>query len=1009
VKIDDINRALMPAVQKVNAKRQIVESLQQRVASEKDPKARGALLDQLEGARRELRGEAEGLAALGQDFGLFADDGLGHDDLARGLGSTGRLMEGQNDLAGLRGGFGHEVTDAQTRAVVGQKVGNATEGAAVIAARRQKDIDAIVRHVADGGKTGLSGEQQKAWDFWTNLARSQPNTFGMNDAQARRAGLAMMQANVTNVDPGVAGSVVVGDEGEARALVRTRRRMLPYRASAADVEGVLNVNKGTMTADEAAGLANARLRARRLGVDEDEVRGIMAARGFSGAQGEMDAIGEAFASRAAARYAVTDQDRAAFRAAHPDVPAGADVDALILGRRAAADKERFSKFWGGEEGQAFRESVENAGSDVETVADRLTRGPQMTRRLGTRAVTMAEGLRSDQQRLRELALHHAGGDVARLLAGDLTTDATTRAGADAAAAVRTEVAAIQRRQRGTLAELAGAEGARGRQFELGDYGAARTRVIDEAVRAGRLTPEQGAAMKRADLSPMLRAQLASRSRELGSEDQAKLFLGIDPGATNLSEYQLAKVNAVRHGAGSDEAAIGVFGRDRYDALSPNDKTRVLSSLKAGTGGDRTAAMQMLGVTEAQVAADPELAERVAAVAAGVGSDGHLRLLTGGDPTKMRAAKAGLSSESWAREVMGLGADPVPADIQAKIAAVREAMGNEAEADRLLAATGGGAGGALGGVAGQEAARAKLSRNLSLLRRISPEQEALLMRHSKGSDRLQTLADKHRTTVAGLSTAKLSKSESELYRKLSADQAASDADVQALAKTLGVSPDELIGSTGALKTLDRAYAAYAKKAEMSPAALAKAVLSEYGFQTGDQAGRTEQQLAEQMSSVKGRAMGRRVLESAQALKSVAARGGKPGAGGVSDMMAEYAETARSGDAARMAEFQRKYGFGSDPAGQAEFARFQRDASFQQQTGLLKVGREGKLNREDDLLRMYSMATRAGEKTGAGPDGRGGEPQRITGRLEIQLKSDGTGFGDLSGAYGGGLDYTAPGGS
>lgn len=997
VKTEDINRAILPQIQKLSERRQALEKLQNDVMQERDPQKKAALVQQLAVVERELKGQATGLAKVGEQFGLFSADSLTGEDLGRGLDSGSNLVAAQNDLAGLRGGFGLEVSDAQIARVKGKPIADETEQAAVLLGRRQKDLDDIEHHLADP-KHALSADQQKTLTEWMGKARSFPDTAGMNDGQARVQAAAMMRANLRNMDPAELAKIGregAKDDNDARALIRTKRRLTPYRTDKAGVDEVMKEYPG-MTEREAYDQGNARLRAVRLGVDKEDVAEFRAKnKGFEGAQGETDAIAELFKQKADKMFEVTDADRAAMKADPRYVdPSAEDVEkfskvndvtglspdqikermtnARIMGARQGAHDARFNQMWRSNEGAAFREAADNAGQDVETVSQKLVQSPQMVQRLGTRAVEMSDTLRGGQQRLREMANAYAGGDVGRLMAGHYTIDWRKDGAKDTISRVRRQVTAISAEQRSIMAELHEQEGQPGRRWQLGDEGEARNRVLDEEVAGGRLTKEKADQMRSTNLSPLMRERVLDARRQLGGDGAARDFLGIARGATNLSELQHAKIAAARYGAGAGEEAAGVLGRDKFDALDAKGQEAAVAQMRKGFGGSAAEAQKYLGLSDKDMESD-EAKWRVRAVADGLSSDAHVRQLSGlsdaqlatKDPKEQKenaktleAMKLGLSSEQYARNRLGLAPEKMDGDLLRRAQVYRERAGNEAEARRLMGIK---PGQQLGVV--QKAMLGQMAYDVGTARRLSP------------------------------------------------DQPIDAKSIPELAKALGVDPKDLEGvaRVGKLQLSAQQKAAAASNA--NPVDLGRDILKEYGFSVGDEATKAQKEFGALLEGTAGRGFGERALATTKTLKSLAG-------GGLDkvDAMAEDYYKAVSGGKdrdAKMKEFRKQHGMlETDEFGQVTgksneaFRSFEDAVQFQQQSGLLSFGR-GRARRgdrvgEDQLTRLTEQYMKGGEQ--ARPQGGGGGeagPQRI--ELSGKVKLDSDGYLDVAGVTAGGRGH------
>jgi len=729
VRTDDINRALMPRLQELVDRRRAVEDMQAEALRAPDSETRAAALARLETARRELAGQAAGLARTGEQFGLFTADSLSHQDLARAAASGRGLAEAQADLVGVRGNFGAEVTARQVRDMRDSLgidpadprlrdnplIGPLTHAdrMAVAVAARQRDVEAVRRHLTTGAPLDerLAGELRSHAD----QLRASPAAARLHGHALNLAAADVMAANVDNLSPealaAVTPDMVRTDELAAAAVVRGRRRQIATRAPAAAVDALARAHPH-LAREEAADVANARVRAARLGVDQQEVedfRNRPENRGrFAGPLGEMDAINAILTGRAAGVFEATGDEAQAltrlpgyvaptaadlqrYRQANPTATAGMgdlEVNHLVHvqmagWRKQQAARQRFDAFWASTEGAAFREQADQAGQDTENVAARLL-SPQMFQRLGTRAGELAEDLRGGQQRLRELALYHAGGDVSRLLARDLTgLRGTPAEAAQTAARVHAEIDQIQARRQATLTELSGQEGLPGRRFQLGDEMTVRARVLSEHVAAGNMTRAQADAYLAQGLSPERANQIDAMRRQVGSEAAARTLLGLAPGVP-LSPAEQARVTAARFGAGTDAAARGVLG--------------------PLTG-------QQPAETDAAFAARREAYDRAVA-----------------------DVRRGLFSPAVARERLGIPADTTPADVLQQIERGREQEGNAAEAARLMGRR---PGDRMSGFAAMR--HAQLTYDVGVTRRLGAGGETALLTYADRTETLRRLA------------------------------------------------------------------------------------------------------------------------------------------------------------------------------------------------------------------------------------------------------------------------------
>lgn len=786
VKIDDINRSLMPRFQKINEQRKAVEDLQDKISKSIDPSQRAALMERLDMARRELTAQSTQLAKTGEQFGLFSGESLTHQDLMRAMGSTRGLMTAQNDIIGLRGNFGAEVTGESLAAFRGN-MGTLTDGdrMSVVVANRNRDLEAVRAHLTTGA--ALTPQQQAALDQYTKMARQLPASRGMNDHAAQLMAADLMQANVTNIAPSdlaaVTPDVLKTNDDAAKAVIRGRRQMLPIRASE---EAVQEIEKQfpQLTREEAYDIANTRVRAARLGLDEATVKAHITKSGdrYKGPYGEVEAIADLFGTRAEGMYTATNDDvQALVRAPGYKAPTPAEIQRfreenadmagkddltvnhhmhlrMVSMQKRQQGRERFGQFWGSKEGAAFRDQTDLAFQDVENVAGKLIQSPQMVQRLGTRAIEISDSLRGDQQRLRELAMYHTGGDVSKLMARDFTGigEKDPEKARELVEKLNTEITQIQYRQRGLMAELTGQEGAPGRRFQLGDETAAREEVLRQHVAAGNLTKERAAEIMGSSITPAKALQIEQMRRQLGSEDEARKLLRIDPSERNLTDLQRAGIAGVRFGAGSEAEARLLYGQEKWDALKPHERGELLKKMQSGVGTDE-AAMSLLGITADQLKADGpngDLAKKIRGVRGGLMNAAHATDLIGpltaqqagetdadfgkrrdSHAAAVRSVQYGLFNPQLARERLGIGEDLMPKDLQAQVDQLREGQGNEAEARRLLGFR---PGQAL--TAAQRAELDKMTFDVGMARRVRPEDESALVGYETRTDRMAKMAE-----------------------------------------------------------------------------------------------------------------------------------------------------------------------------------------------------------------------------------------------------------------------------
>ena len=479
----EINTALQGPLVALTRRRAEAERLLAQAARTPDSAERTRLMEQYDAARRELGAQAADVAKTAERFGIYRDGGLTREHTERALRSTGNVARTVLDLAGVRGAFGTEVGEGELRDTAAGYAGgriSPEEAAVVIMARRAADpnlgvTDEQVKQAREAGGNRLTEDQVRA--ALVAQRRDAAGRIPDGELAAEMAG-------------GRIDLSTPAGQAAARALALHRRSRTPLRGSAARV-AELRAAHG-VSEDQAQAWADAEQRAARLGVTREEWERHERGDGVPARGNMWDAINAVVADREARRFVVSDEDRRAFVAAEGlgdrinlDTPEGrAAADSAILRRRQSEERARFQAFRQSDDGARFREDVDMRSQDVEQVMTQLVTSPQMMRRFGTWSIKMHDDLKAGQQRLRQLAMTHAGGDMARLVQGDTDIDASTPEGAEREARVRAEVQAVIAQQTSIIRGAHGTHGMEGRQLQLGTVG--------EALIRGRQTGDDGA-------------------------------------------------------------------------------------------------------------------------------------------------------------------------------------------------------------------------------------------------------------------------------------------------------------------------------------------------------------------------------------------------------------------------------------------------------------------------------------------------------------------------------------
>lgn len=93
VRTDDINKALVPQIEKLQNRRDALMKMQSELSSIKDPKQRAEQSERIRVALGQLSSETIKLAKAGEQYGMFAEAGLSPEDINRAGRSAGQSAE----------------------------------------------------------------------------------------------------------------------------------------------------------------------------------------------------------------------------------------------------------------------------------------------------------------------------------------------------------------------------------------------------------------------------------------------------------------------------------------------------------------------------------------------------------------------------------------------------------------------------------------------------------------------------------------------------------------------------------------------------------------------------------------------------------------------------------------------------------------------------------------------------------------------------------------------------
>jgi hypothetical protein len=215
------------------------------------------------------------------------------------------------------------------------------------------------------------------------------------------------------------GNPKLESDDEAIDLILRRRSAISL--SPADHEIGTYMNQHQVDRHRAEEVLTARARALRFGISQEEL--TAAGESLPKDQRSEDRVAMLAIERRMNRQLMIDaDDLASYRGEHPEYDALSDDDLRQRMRteRQTESGERWNQFWNSDSGGAFRAQSEDAWEGLEDFTTRMVSSKDSLRKLGPEAIESYRTIRTQQQQLRELAARYTDGDMARLLAGDLT-------------------------------------------------------------------------------------------------------------------------------------------------------------------------------------------------------------------------------------------------------------------------------------------------------------------------------------------------------------------------------------------------------------------------------------------------------------------------------------------------------------------------------------------------------------------------------------------------------------
>ena len=605
VATQDIQQSLQPQLVRVGNIRNRLDALQERYSRAADGPEKARIMREIQDQQEVLRTEVNTLVDQAGQVGIYTegDDVLSFEDAAGVVASLENLGLARQDLAGLQGNFAQNVTEEQMEAVVGEQFRDMGEAALAMRARRLREAEEV------------SDEDIEQF--------REQNADIATDQQARQTLIQMRQARIEEdyargegefTEEGVAEFQRTAEitEEEAEGVILGRRRQVALEPTQTDIEEFL-AEEGTAatTYEYAQETLRARARAERFGIDRAEIEEAMDAMPIED-RSEAAATSQVIGRKIAERYEVTDADRDDYIARNvgSEQLTREQLDRAIFAEKQEESGERWAEYWDTDSGAVFRQSVDEAWEQIDDVSTRMLMSKQAMRHLGPQGLQAFKTIRLDQQRLRELAMDYAEGDMARLMAGDLTGVKDP----EVAARVVQEAMELDTRLRQTFGDVAQQlqevrptqimrTTDRERLVEMADEFTGGD--IEELLSEGFMfedvaDPEQRNELLREFASIRQRARITAVEAERDSPELRRLagqYTGGDVEQLLLGNFEAADDPAVQATIAAELGMARERTRDRSWAQDPDATARLLLGLPADDSGGPLSKEQRAQLTQ----------------------------------------------------------------------------------------------------------------------------------------------------------------------------------------------------------------------------------------------------------------------------------------------------------------------------------------------------------------------------------------------------------------------------
>jgi hypothetical protein len=317
-----------------------------------------------------------------------------------------------------------------------------------------------------------------------------------------------------------------------------------------------------------------------------------------------------------------------------------------MGDMEGQGADKWGEFWKTESGRGFRDQAETAIEDVDNLATGMIMSKQLMRRLGPEALQKFKSLRGSQTRLHELAAQHTGGDISKLIGGDLSSIED----ADVRRAVREETHGISDsifRSQQWFKKSLGAEGA---QWGTNDERSARLLLGLPLDEGEALTDGQSKNLRKATRDVKIARQFTAAD--------LKLLESASKGDKKALEALGGRVGEIKGASSVDDMLSGFSAvqkldkmREKFTAMETSTGSDLVSRLFTDAGLDAEGEYKDTILREAKIGGTGKLLARRL-----IGTSGYLSDLAskrekeGGDDAtsltgaKIRAGKVGMAAE-----------------------------------------------------------------------------------------------------------------------------------------------------------------------------------------------------------------------------------------------------------------------------------------------------------------------------------------------------------------------------